>query len=104
MKVGKQLKNYALTKGGLALGSMGVVDSSTGASQNRFQQVATSLGTSMYNKGMSSIENDNTKSSKISASDMMINFATDTLSSAVRTVAPRASYNASYYRRRNKIQ
>ena len=104
MKVGKQLKNYALTKGGLALGTMGVVDSSTGASQNRFQQVATSLGTSMYNKGMSSIENDNTKSSKISASDMMINFATDTLSSAVRTVAPRASYNASYYRRRNKIQ
>ncbi len=104
MKVGKDITNYALTKGGLAIGTLGAVNSSSGGTPNRMQRIATALGTSMYTKGMNNIQSQNAHNNKVSASDMMINFGADSLSSAVRTVAPRVSYNASYYRRRNNIK
>lgn len=96
-------KNTALTKGGLALGSLGAVDSSSGATPNRMQRMASDLGSRMYASGQRGFNKSRTKSSSFSASDMMMNVGASTLTNAVRSVAPRASYNASYYRRKSKI-
>ncbi|MBQ9072279.1 MAG: hypothetical protein IJY25_03910 [Bacilli bacterium] len=96
-------KNTALTQGGLAIGSMGAVDSSSGATQSRMQKMASALGTKMYVAGQQGFNNSKSRSKGFSASDMMMNMGSSTISNAVRTVAPRASYNASYYRRRNNI-
>ena len=96
-------KNTALTQGGLMLGSMGVVDSSSGATQTRMQKIATTLGTKMYNTGQSGFKRANNKKSGVSASDIIMNMGVNSIDTAVRSVAPRASYNASYYRRKNNI-
>lgn len=96
-------KNTALTQGGLAIGSMGAVDSSSGATQTRMQKMASALGTKMYVAGQQGFNKSKSHSGGFSASDMMMNMGSSTISNAVRTVAPRASYNASYYRRRNNI-
>ena len=102
MKGANFAKNTALTQGGLAIGSMGAVDSSSGATQSRMQKMASALGTKMYVAGQKGFANSN-KANKFSASNMMMDMASSTITNAVRTVAPRASYNASYYRRRNNI-
>ena len=103
MKGANFAKNTALTQGGLAIGSMGAVDSSSGATQSRMQKMASALGTKMYVAGQQGFNNSKSRSKGFSASDMMMNMGSSTISNAVRTVAPRASYNASYYRRRNNI-
>jgi len=67
------------------------------------QKIATTLGTKMYNTGQSGFERANSKKSGVSASDIIMNMGVNSIDTAVRSVAPRASYNASYYRRKNNI-
>jgi len=102
MKGANFAKNTALTQGGLALGTMGTVDSASGASQTKMQKMATALGSRMYASGQRGFANSS-KPNKFSASNMMMDMGASTIGNAVRSVAPRASYNASYYRRKNKI-
>lgn len=102
MKAGKGVASSALSKVGLALGSYGAVDSNTGGSQTRIQKMASALGTKMYSTGQK-MSHSNTKKNGFSASDAFINAGASSINSAVKKVIPRASYNTSYYRRRNNM-
>lgn len=101
MKGGKTIGSHALSQAGLALGVMGAVDPSSGQTPNRMQRFASAMGTRMYTAGqkMGSKPSGN----KFSASDAFVNAGTSSLHSTVRKVMPRASYNTSYYRRKNMI-
>jgi len=102
MKLGKVAKNSALSAVGLALGSYGAADPTTG-SQTRFQKVASNLGTKMFTSGQMGFNKAQANKGGFSASDALVNAGASSLESAVRTVMPRASYNASYYRRRKNM-
>ena len=102
MKVGKAVGSEALSKVGLALGSYGSVDSSGGQTQTRMQKFANAMGTKMYMAGQG-MRRNTTSNGKMSASDAFINAGANSLNNTVRKVMPRASYNTSYYRRRNKM-
>lgn len=94
-------KNTALTQGGMILGTMGSTSSNSPLSQSRMQKIASSLGTRMYTAGQNGFSKS--RNTRGGISDTVMNMGQSTLGSAMRTVAPRASYNASYYRRRNKV-
>lgn len=102
MKAGKGVASSALSNVGLALGSYGAVDSSTGGTQTRMQKIASALGTKMYSTGQK-MSHSNSKKNGFSASDAFINAGASSINSAVKKVIPRASYNTSYYRRRNNM-
>ena len=101
MKGGKAVGSHALSQAGLALGVMGAVDPSSGQTPNRMQRFASAMGTRMYMAGqkMGSKPSGN----KFSASDAFVNAGASSLHNTVRRVMPRASYNTSYYRRKNMI-
>lgn len=102
MKVGKAVGSEALSKVGLALGSYGSVDSSGGQTPTRMQKFANAMGTKMYMAGQG-MRRNTSSNGKMSASDAFINAGANSLNNTVRKVMPRASYNTSYYRRRNKM-
>ncbi|MBQ8043686.1 MAG: ATP phosphoribosyltransferase regulatory subunit, partial [Clostridia bacterium] len=102
MKVGKRVGSEALSQVGLALGSYGAVDSASGQTPTKMQRFANALGTKMYMTGQKGM-NGKTNANKFSASDAFINAGASSLGSTVRKVMPRASYNASYYRRRQNM-
>ena len=99
MKGGKIVGSKALSQAGLALGSMGMSDG--GKSQTRLQQFANTMGSKMYIAGQQMRKKTDPK--KFNASDAFINAGASSLENAVRKVMPRASYNTSYYRRKNMI-
>ena len=101
IKGGKALGSQALTQTGLALGTMGMVDSTNGQTPNRMQQFATAMGSKMYLAGQKL--GKKTDTNKFSASDAFINAGANSLNNTVRKVMPRASYNTSYYRRRKNM-
>ena len=101
IKGGKALGSQALTQTGLALGTMGMVDSTNGQTPNRMQQFATAMGSKMYIAGQKL--GKKTDTNKFSASDAFINTGANSLNNTVRKVMPRASYNTSYYRRRKNM-
>lgn len=101
MKGGKAIGSQALSQAGMAIGVMGAVDPASGQTPNRLQRFASVMGTRMYNAGqkMGSKPSGN----KFSASDAFVNAGASSIHNTVRRVMPRASYNTSYYRRRNMI-
>lgn len=101
MKVGKPYVSKALTSAGIALNNLGSVDESSGKSQNKMQRLASALGTKMYMAGQSGIKSSNLN--KRNAGDAFINAGANSLNNAVRKVMPRASYNASYYKRKKNM-
>ena len=101
IKGGKALGSQALTQTGLALGTMGMVDSTNGQTPNRMQQFATTMGSKMYLAGQKL--GKKTDTNKFSASDAFINAGANSLNNTARKVMPRASYNTSYYRRRKNM-
>lgn len=101
MKGGKTVTSQALSQGGLALGATGVADATSGRNTNRMQKFATAMGTRMYVAGQKLGNKSSNK--RFSASDAFMNAGTSSLHSTVRKVMPRASYNTSYYRRKNMI-
>lgn len=100
MKAGKVVGSQALSKTGIAIGSMGL-SSESGQSPTIMQKFANAMGTKMYMAGQKMGRNPT--SNKFSASDAFINAGASSLNSTVRKVIPRASYNASYYRRKNNM-
>ncbi len=100
MKTGRILKNSALSTVGSALSTYGAVDPSTNY-QNRMQKMASAIGTKMYVAGQRGFQH--TKTNTNGFSDAFVNAGVNSLNSAIRTVMPRASYNASYYRRRKNM-
>lgn len=100
MKAGKVVGSQTLSKAGIAIGSMGV-NTDSGQSPTRMQRFANAMGTKMYMAGQKMVRNP--ASNKFSASDAFINAGASSLNSTVRKVMPRASYNASYYRRKNNM-
>lgn len=85
----------------MALGMAGTPDSSSGGTPTRAQKIAKAMGTKMWMAGQKM--QSKSDSNKFSASDAMMNFGASSLNGAVRKVMPRASYNASYYRRRKNM-
>lgn len=99
MKGGKAIGSQALSQAGIALGALGT--SGSGQPPSRMQRIAQTMGGKMYAKGQRM--GKNTSDSKFSASDAFISVGASSLNGAVRKVMPRASYNASYYRRRKNM-
>lgn len=101
IKAGKAVGSDALSRVGMALGMAGTPDSSSGGTPTRAQKIAKAMGTKMWMAGQKM--QSKSDSNKFSASDAMMNFGASSLNGAVRKVIPRASYNASYYRRRKNM-
>ena len=101
MKAGKSIGSETLSNVGLAMGTYGTVDSSSGQTPTRMQKVANAMGTKMYIAGQNMARKPNSK--KFDASDAFINAGASSINNTVRKVVPRASYNTSYYRRRKNI-
>ena len=101
IKGGKSLGSQVLSQAGVALGSLGVTDSSNGETPTRMQRFASAMGSKMYVAGQKLGRKSDSK--KFSASDAFINAGANSLNNTVRKVIPRASYNPSYYRRRKSI-
>lgn len=102
MKVGKSACTSAMEKIGIALGTMGPMNSSGGEEPTKMQKMANAMGTKMYTKSQM-MRNGNSKSKFNSASDALMNAGASSINNSVRKVMPRASYNTSYYKRRNNI-
>lgn len=85
----------------MALGTIGAVDSASGQTPTRMQRFASAMGTKMYMTGQRM--GNKSFGNKFSASDAFMNAGANSLHNTVRRVMPRASYNTSYYRRRNTI-
>lgn len=101
MKGGKAVGSQALSQAGLAIGTMGTVDSSSGQASTKMQKFAQTIGSKMYVRGQKL--GSKSDESKFSTSDAFINAGASSLNSTVRKVMPRAAYNTSYYRRKNKL-
>lgn len=101
MKGGKAVGSQALSQAGLAIGTMGTVDSSSGQAPTKMQKFAQTMGSKMYVRGQKL--GSKSDESKFSTSDAFINAGASSLNSTVRKVMPRAAYNTSYYRRKNKL-
>ncbi len=101
MKGGKTVGSHALSQAGIALGTMGTVDPASGQTPNRMQRFASAMGSRMYATGQRM--GGKSTGNKFSASDAFMNAGASSLHNTVRRVMPRASYNTSYYRRRNMI-
>ena len=99
MKGGKAVGSQILSQAGIALGTMGTTGE--GQTPSRMQQFAQTMGCKMYATGQKM--NRKPDGNKFSASDAFINAGANSLNDAVRKVMPRASYNASYYRRRKNM-
>lgn len=99
MKAGKRVGSEVLSQAGIALGTMGTT--CEGQPQSRMQKFANAMGSRMYATGQRM--GRKTDSNKFSASDAFINAGASSLNNTVRKVMPRASYNTSYYRRRNNM-
>ena len=102
MKAGKNIGGHALSTVGSALGQYGAPDPNSSTPQTTTQKIASRIGTTMYNIGQRGFDSSS-NSKKFSVSDSFINAGTSSINNAIKSVAPRASYNASYYRNRNKI-
>ena len=101
MKGGKAVGSQALSQAGLAIGTMGTTDPSSGQAPTKMQKFAQTMGSKMYVRGQKL--GSKSDGSKFSTSDAFINAGASSLNNTVRKVMPRAAYNTSYYRRRNKI-
>lgn len=101
MKGGKAVGSQALSQAGLAIGTMGTTDPSSGQAPTKMQKFAQTMGSKMYVRGQKLCSKSD--GSKFSTSDAFINAGASSLNNTVRKVMPRAAYNTSYYRRRNKI-
>lgn len=101
MKAGKQLASKTLSNAGLALGSL-EGNSDSGSAPTRIQKIASSLGTKMYAKGQSMSYSGN-NANRVSTGDALMKAGANSINNAVKKVIPRASYNTSYYRRRNSL-
>lgn len=99
MKGGKVVGSQILSQAGIALGTMGTTGE--GQTPSRMQQFAQTMGCKMYATGQKM--NRKPDGNKFSASDAFINAGANSLNDAVRKAMPRASYNASYYRRRKNM-
>ncbi|HPE14348.1 MAG TPA: hypothetical protein PLT65_00720 [Bacilli bacterium] len=100
MKGGNYAKNSALTTVGSGLAYLGATsDGSTPTGLKRFMS---DLGTRMYASGTSGFKALG-NAEKISASSAIMNAGIDNLQNAVRSVMPRAGYNASIYRRQQNF-
>lgn len=104
MKVGKSIGSSALSSAGVTLGTFGTSNNSISGEHtpNRMQRFASAMGTRMYMAGQK-IGNSKQNSNRFSASDTFINAGANSINNTVRKVIPRASYNTSYYRRKNMI-
>lgn len=100
MKAGKSVGSMALSKTGMALGLYGM-GNSDGQPQSRMQRFASAMGSKMLVAGQKGMSKDNYN--RFSPSNALINAGANSLSNSVRKVIPRASYNPSYYRRRNNL-
>lgn len=101
MKGGRFAKNTFMSNVGAAMGTYGAPDSY--GNQSRMQKVASTIGTRMYAHGQRGFQKSRKNSGGFHASDAFMNAGANSINSAVRRVMPRAGYNPSYYRRRNKI-
>lgn len=101
MKGGKAIGSKVLSDAGIALGTMGTTDSSSGQPQTKMQRFAQTMGSKMYATGQRMGSKSDNK--RFSTSDAFINAGANSINNTVRKVMPRASYNTSYYRRRNKL-
>lgn len=101
MKGGKAVGSQALSQAGIAIGTMGTTDPSSGQAPTKMQKFAQTMGSKMYVRGQKL--GSKSDGSKFSTSDAFINAGASSLNNTVRKVMPRAAYNTSYYRRRNKI-
>ncbi len=104
MKAGKAVGSSLLSNAGIALGTMGASDSSGNGGQapSRMQRFANAMGTRMFMAGQK-MAGGKSNPNKFSASDAFINAGASSIGNTVRKVMPRASYNASYYRRRKNM-
>ena len=101
IKGGKSVGSQVLSQAGMALGTMGAVDSTSGQTPNRMQRFASAMGSRMYVAGQKLGRKPDTH--KFSASDAFINAGANSIGNTIRKVMPRASYNTSYYRRRKNM-
>lgn len=101
MKGGKAVGSQTLSQAGIAIGTMGTTDPSSGQAPTKMQKFAQTMGSKMYVRGQKL--GSKSDGSKFSTSDAFINAGASSLNNTVRKVMPRAAYNTSYYRRRNKI-
>ena len=101
IKGGKAIGSRALSRAGMALGTLGTVDSESNKEPNKIQKFMSTMGSRMYVAGQKMGRKSNPN--KFSASDTFINAGANSIENAVRRVIPRASYNTSYYRRRKKM-
>lgn len=97
IKAGKNAGAEALSQIGVSLGTFGSADN--GKNPSRIQRFANAMGTKMYAMGQGMKQ----PKAKTGFSDYMMNAGVSGLEGVARRVMPRAAYNASYYRRRNKI-
>ena len=101
IKSGKAVGSQVLSQAGVALGTMGAVDPSSDQVPNRMQRFATTMGSKMYVAGQKMGKKPDVN--KFSASDAFISAGANSIENTVKKVMPRASYNASYYRRRKNM-
>ncbi len=97
MKGVKDVGSQALSQGGIAIGILG--SSASEKSQTRMQRFASTMGSKMYATGQRM--GRKIDSNKYTTSDAFINAGATSLGNTIRKVMPRASYNMSYYRRKN---
>ena len=100
MKAASPLKNSALTMAGSGLAYLGAT--ADGSAPTGLRRLASDLGTRMFASGMSGSKGLG-NNEKISASSRIMSAGIDNIQNAVRTVMPRASYNASFYRRQQNF-
>lgn len=101
IKAVKTLGSDALSKTGMALGMYGSNDA--GGPPTKMQKMASAMGTKMMVASQKSIQKRNNPN-KFKASDAMVNLGLNSLSGTAKKVMPRASYNTSYYRRKQNMK
>ncbi|MDO5568578.1 MAG: hypothetical protein Q4G04_00495 [bacterium] len=102
MKAGKAVATDAMSRVGMAMGMYGMGDSASGGQTSRMQDFAKAMGTKLHTTSQK-WQNRETDPNKFSASDAFMNAGANSINNTVRKVMPRASYNSSYYRRKNMI-
>ena len=104
MKFGKTGTGIGLSALGGALGQYGMNDPALGKKQTRGQKIAMELGSRTYNAGEKISKGKSKNKHGVKMSDILMDAGKQSLTSAVHKVAPRASYNPNYYRRRQNIK
>ena len=99
MKLGKAMGAKALTDVGTTLGTFG----GNTTNPTKTQRFINNMGARLYTMGQKGFQNKGNKANRFSPSNAFINAGTSSIGNAVKSVIPRASYNPSFYRRRNKL-